>query len=760
MIVANQSDGDGGGAYFYEELAYEGSVVQMNGNTIADNLAEDGDGGGIYLYSIDSGSLVEFRNNIVIGNVISSTSSYDGGGIYIYDLDEGSTLWMTGNRINDNVATSDGGGLYWADEIDDGSQLHIEDNKFLRNQAGDDGGGCYFDDEFEDGASLYFNRNLVNNNVALDDGGGCYFNDDDDDTFDDGSIIDFIDNQFNYNTAEDDYGALFIDRVDDGARVRFYGNQVFGNRAGISGTEVTGGDYGGVRIDDISGGSHVDLRDNLFISNTAYITGTSGGEYGALFLEAYDDDDNGDENALITLRDNKVLSNTAQDSYAGVYVELQGGSRLVMDHNTISANSAITDSGGLYITGKEDSQYYLTRNQILDNSAGFGGGLWIDNDDDDDPLWGISENNLIAGNKGSGVYLFAADFHSTNDTIADNFDYGISITGTGRISQTLWLANTIVWGHTDSIVNNDPGNIDVIVNHSDIQGGWSSGTGNIDLLPLFVGGGDYHLQGTSPAVDKVDPATAPHIDLDGIPRPVPIGGQADMGCYEFHIPGVVLAPDLSVEADPGEVITLTHTLTNSGNAQDSFALSVQSAVGWDVKVVPAAVTLPPDGEATVYVVVTVPADLSAGDMDTVTVRADSTLNPMVMDSAQDEVTVALVPALTFTPDRGVSALVNSLVVYEHTLTNDGNGTDTFQLSVASSLGWSVSLNHYAITLAEGESAIIEAWVRVKSSAAEGEVDVTTVTATSLADGTVSASVVDTTTARHWPYNIYLPLVLR
>jgi uncharacterized membrane protein len=241
---------------------------------------------------------------------------------------------------------------------------------------------------------------------------------------------------------------------------------------------------------------------------------------------------------------------------------------------------------------------------------------------------------------------------------------------------------------------------------------------------------------------------------------VPVGGDADIGAYEWRLPGVTLTPDLSASPDPGTQAVFTHTVENTGNAQDTFEVSAVSANGWSVQVVPAQVTVAAGSSATVMVMVDVPAGLAAGTTDTINVAATSVPNPAVVDGAQDEITVALVPALTFTPDRAAGALPGTLAVYEHTLTNNGNGSDTFHLSSISSQGWSGSTQPIAVTLAAGVSTTVKVYVSVPSGTAEGTVDAMTVTATSLGDGSVSAFVIDTTTAQGWPYSIFLPLVSR
>jgi uncharacterized membrane protein len=589
---------------------------------------------------------------------------------------------------------------------------------------------------------VHFNRNLVNDNTAIGYYGGCYFYDIEE------SEIDFIGNQFNRNTAGDDHGGLYFESVYDGSVMRFWDNQIIGNRAGITETvlvdnqvvdapaQVLGGDYGGLYLGDIEYGSEVDFRRNQVLSNTAYLTGTTGGDYGGMYAYLYGA-------GLLTMVDNTIAGNKAQEDLGGLYVEVDEGSRLVMEHNLIQANTAVTDSAGVYIEGEDDSQYFLRRNQIVSNSAGGrSAGLYLYNDDATEPLWGVSENNLIADNGGVGIRVEDMDFWSTNDTVADNVDYGIWMTGT--LTSTTYLSNTILWGHTTSFASAYPVTQTMKADYSDIEvvlGNWP-GMANLNTDPLFQGGGDYHLQGTSPVINQADLAAAPARDLDNIPRPV--GAGVDMGCYEYHLSGVTVVGDVLLTSDPGTWVTHTVTITNNGDAEDSFDLSL-SGNAWSSNLSASSVILADGAATSVEVAVKVPPGASAGEGDTVDVDAVSTRNAMVVDSDSVDTEAALAPDVDVYPDNAAGANVGSTQIYHHTVENLGNGSDTFNLNATSSQGWTVQVVPSSVTLGEGLSITVEVRVTVPAGAA-GQVDVTTLTATSAADGSVSDSAADTTTA--------------
>lgn len=109
--------------------------------------------------------------------------------------------------------------------------------------------------------------------------------------------------------------------------------------------------------------------------------------------------------------------------------------------------------------------------------------------------------------------------------------------------------------------------------------------------------------------------------------------------------------------------------------------------------------------------------------------------------------------VTLVPNNTQAAAIGSVAEYAHTITNTGNGTDTYTLARTSLLGWPVAVVDpdtgeaiASITLAAGVAKQLIVRVTVPASALAGAKDVTTVRATSTLKATVTAAVTDTTFA--------------
>jgi hypothetical protein len=124
----------------------------------------------------------------------------------------------------------------------------------------------------------------------------------------------------------------------------------------------------------------------------------------------------------------------------------------------------------------------------------------------------------------------------TNNTMCNNVNgsdmyNGVCAIWNEHTGTTAYLTNNILWGDSSVPLIRNDGNCTININYSDIRGGYS-GTGNIDLDPLFVdtANGDYRLRWDSPCIDAGDPASP----LD------PNGTRADMGALPPYIPEFTL----------------------------------------------------------------------------------------------------------------------------------------------------------------------------------------------------------------------------
>ena len=160
----------------------------------------------------------------------------------------------------------------------------------------------------------------------------------------------------------------------------------------------------------------------------------------------------------------------------------------------------------------------------------------------------------------------------------------------GGVGDSLPLVNCILWGNAPDQI----GNPSVVVDHSDVQGGWA-GTGNIDADPLFVqpGTDDVRLAFGSPCVDAGSNAALPPdtLDIDGdgnTTEPIPFdlgggdrvqGAAVDMGAWEGEFePGAPAASENDL--DQGDFVLL---VPGGGvfNPMDTPAVIVTNTSGSD-----------------------------------------------------------------------------------------------------------------------------------------------------------------------------------
>ncbi|MEA3345441.1 MAG: NosD domain-containing protein [Chloroflexota bacterium] len=434
--------------------------------------------------------------------VFSSTADW-GGGLYLYQSD----AVLNRNIVTTNTADY-GGGLYLAL-----SAASLSDNEVADNQAPTSGGGLYL---------LYGAPTLIGNTVissTADWGGGLYLYQSD---------ATLSGNTVTTNTAKWLGGGI---RVALGAPM-LTGNTVTTNtatyggglyleesEATLEGNTVSGNTaaYGGGVYLRHSGAA---FSGNMILSNTADSLG------GGLCLHESE----------ATLNGNTVAANTANYG-GGLYLQESDAS---LSGNTLSANTA-NYGGGLCLVGNEPT---LTNTVVADNQAHESGSGLIMWDG-----WPQLLHTTLARNTdgdGSGIYVASGSIALTN-TILVSHTVGVCVASgtTATLESTLWWANDDNWDGEGTI------------NHS----------GNHTGDPAFVAPDtdNYHIQWASAAIDAgVDAGVT--MDIDGQPRPIPLGGGFDLGADEWTRPDFsssrkTVSPE---QADVGNVLTYTAVLLNSG----------------------------------------------------------------------------------------------------------------------------------------------------------------------------------------------------
>ena len=204
------------------------------------------------------------------------------------------------------------------------------------------------------------------------------------------------------------------------------------------------------------------------------------------------------------------------------------GTILGLQTDAVLANLTVTGgtSGGIVVA--RDQSPEITACTITAN-AGFNGAGVRCHSGSSPTL----TNCLIWGNEGTrggGLFCTRASPNLLNCTIAANSaSFGSGLYFQGSSSPT--VRNCIVWSRDGEAIWASSSST-AVVTYSCIAGAatWP-GEGNLNEDPMFVDDGDYHLQPSSPAIDRGNSEGAPLSDTEALERPCQ--GGVDMGAYEF-----------------------------------------------------------------------------------------------------------------------------------------------------------------------------------------------------------------------------------
>ena len=405
-----------------------------------------------------------------------------------------------------------------------------------------------------------------------------------------------------------------------------------------------------------------------------------------------------------------VKENKAQNQGGAFYLN-QSAARVAA--LAVYSNTAGGNGAGFYLDGpfnfSAETVPIIANNYIRYNDAGgnLGGGFYFHQ-----AIAGLV-NNVIAdnnANQGAGIYLYASSPQIFHNTIAQNTGgSGVYLTHTpGQIWPPIIpvpsypsFTNTIIVSHSVGVYVDSTGLPDPLQNKATLDGSlwWgnasdTAGPGEVvhahDVYsnPQFICTDNppdclrpYHLITDSNAVDAgvevslTLPGTDLFWDIDAQMRPS--GKGYDIGADEVvsNTYSVWLIPSLStLAAAPGQTVTHTHRLLNTGLQTDTYDLSGKSGSGWGTLLGDAVITLSAQSSQTVQVRVIIPVTATNMQSDSTVISAASRADPntragalditRVVTGEQADLSLAIAAQPSALPPGGT-------VQYTYRITNNG-----------------------------------------------------------------------------------------
>ncbi len=210
--------------------------------------------------------------------------------------------------------------------------------------------------------------------------------------------------------------------------------------------------------------------------------------------------------------------------------------------------------------------------------------------------------------------------------------------------------------------------------------------------------------------------------------------------------GVLLSPSADAQSgDPGGTVQYTLRVTNTGNAEDTFTMTV-SGNAWATGVLATVGPLAAGAGADVLVTVDIPVGTSGGATDAATITATSQGDPTkAADSVLTTTADVVYGVIVWPSEDAKSGDPGTPVTYTLRLTNTGNAQDIFSLAYSGNV-WDVSLPVTQAMLESGEGVDVIVHVTVPSNAAAGANDIVAITATSQGNSALSDASQLTTSA--------------
>jgi hypothetical protein len=304
----------------------------------------------------------------------------------------------------------------------------------------------------------------------------------------------------------------------------------------LEGFTITGGNADGASWPDFVGGGMYCENSGPMVTNCYFIVNRSG--YGAGMYN---------NNSSPIINNCSFMNNNAID-YGGGMDNYDGSNPTVTDC-IFNGNNAGTEGGGMC---NETSSPTVANCTFIGNKVNSYGGAVLNDSGSNTSFANCIFTGNVSGAYGGGIHNYRSSPTLTNCTFSKNSGTFNGGGMTNYDSCRPVVTNCILWGNKpDQICDWTGTNCSTTVAYCDVEGGWWSGTGNIDKDPCFVNpdANDYHLKPDSPCIDAGDTTSVSSgvfVDADSNPRGVDdpaipdtgiavVGLTVDMGAYEFQL---------------------------------------------------------------------------------------------------------------------------------------------------------------------------------------------------------------------------------
>jgi fibronectin-binding autotransporter adhesin len=200
----------------------------------------------------------------------------------------------------------------------------------------------------------------------------------------------------------------------------------------------------------------------------------------------------------------------------------------------------------------------------------------------------------------------------------------------------------------------------------------------------------------------------------------------------------------------GNEEVFTHTVRNIGTVNDRYDIDCASNLFTVTVCASQTITVPAGGSTVVATSVEIPTNLSPYQVGQTFITATSQVSSTLSDAARVNSTVALRPGVSFTPHISRTELPGAIITLTHVLTNTGDAFDSFTVTkIEDTNGWATLLpqDPFTVSLNSGMVQNVRVQIQVPAFAPQGLSNIIRIEAVSNFDPDISATVVETITAK-------------